>query len=487
MVAASPGQVTQVWARTFPPAPAAGLSDWGMDTISTGLYTFVAGTTEVTPGQYFMFVNRYDSLGTLEQTAYFPSASFGAPANRAVKKMAYHLGGGSGPSYLAITGEIPGLGGSRDIVTVVYDTPEENLTQRWDSVFTNAQCDNAIPLDDVPVDVAFLGKNFVGVAGVSAGCGTGTDFITLVYNVSDGAPVVERRYSSPGDALDYPVGVRFAGDRVITAGTVQLATGRAIAAVAYDVITSPGTQIWTMNYPFAGRHLDAKGMESSPDGLGFYIAATSAPFTPGGTNADVHLFKFNFSDGLPAWTPNYTTYNGDGNGDDGAVAVDALRWKPMFIPFEDHVYVAGYTTRPGFSGTDKDVLLLAFQDVGSSFVSLAEARDDGQIGQGNAGGDDRAIALDVANNPGIDGSRAIVTAQAMNLAGGFDFMTLKYTSQGVSSALRRIYYPLGLSAAADLPAAVSAPNAQDWFVTGRTFNPTSLDDCVTIRYFDQSP
>jgi hypothetical protein len=76
----------------------------------------------------------------------------------------------------------------------------------------------------------------------------------------------------------------------------------------------------------------------------------------------------------------------------------------------------------------------------------------------------------------------------MNLGGGFDIMTLKYTSNAAGiHALSHIYYPLGLSSATDLPSAVSAPSTFDWFITGRSFDPTSLDNCVTVRYFDPNP
>ncbi|MCC6659249.1 MAG: hypothetical protein IT437_00010 [Phycisphaerales bacterium] len=45
----------------------------------------------------------------------------------------------------------------------------------------------------------------------------------------------------------------------------------------------------------------------------------------------------------------------------------------------------------------------------------------------------------------------------------------------------------GHAAAAGVPAAVWAVDEQNWFVTGRSFNAFSLDNCVTAKYHDQDP
>ena len=453
--------------------------------MSTGTYTFVAGTTEVAAGAFLMFVSRYDAAGTLEQTVHFPMTGPRHPAQREAVKMAFASGGGDTSSVLAVTGRIPGLDGAWDIVTVVYDTPETNLQEKWYRVYSNGGCENEFPIDDQPVDIQFFGKDFVGVAGVSTGCATGTDMITLVYAVSDGTPRLEKRYTSPGFAHDDAVGLRFVGQTVITAGTLGLASGRAIGAVAYDYLATPATQLWATSYPIGGRHVDAAAMELHTDGFqGYYVAATATPFSPGGTNADIILAKFNTSDGQPAWTPNYIVYNNIGaNGDDVAVAVDSCVWKSLVFPIESHVWAAGYTDK---GGGDKDIVAFCYRDLGATFAERMIATADGQE-EPVPGGDDRTVDMDAVGNTGqLDGSRAVITAQVQNLAGGFDILTIKFASTS-AYVPHRITFPVSGSVSADLPAAVWTTGMHDWFTTGMSDGGASLFNAITVRYFDPNP
>ncbi len=170
-----------------------------------------------------------------------------------------------------------------------------------------------------------------------------------------------------------------------------------------------------------------------------------------GSSFDYLTIKYS-SAGVPLWT---NRYNGRGNGNDyaNAVAVDAF----------DNVIVTGEASG---SGSGFDYVTIKYSSAG---VPLWTNRYNGSANQ-----DDRAYALAVDAQ-----GAAYVTGASIASSGGFDFATVAYSSAGVALWTNRYN---GSANKDDRPVAVAVDDQGHVYVTGQSLGAAGGWNYVTIGY-----
>lgn len=152
-----------------------------------------------------------------------------------------------GAGNIYVTGECPGLGTYRDIVTVKYNSAGKQVWVRtYRGPFKGDDAGQAIAVD---------AAGNVYVAGYSTGKNTGHDLTAIKYNGA-GKQLWVGRYDGPVSGNDYgrAIAVDAAGNAYVTGESVGNATGRDIATVKFDKL---GQQIWVKRYNGPGNGDDA--------------------------------------------------------------------------------------------------------------------------------------------------------------------------------------------------------------------------------------
>ena len=93
----------------------------------------------------------------------------------------------------------------------------------------------------------------VVITGNSWGEGTGSDYLTAVYDTATGEKRWSARYDGSGHGLDVAYSAAFApsGDHVVVTGrSAEAETGEDFATVAYDATS--GEQVWSALYDAGG-------------------------------------------------------------------------------------------------------------------------------------------------------------------------------------------------------------------------------------------
>ncbi len=206
-------------------------------------------------------------------------------------------------------------------------------------------------------------------------------------------------------------------------------------------------QAWARNYSNLTHSYDV-GYKVVTDSSGNVIVIIQTDDGTHGT--DILTIKYSGA-GVPLWT---NRYNGPANGNDTAfdVAVDG----------SGNIFVVG--TSAGI-GTGGDWVVLAYS---SSGTPLWTNRYDGP-----ASGDDvaSAVAVDAGGN-------LYVTGESVGVGVGKDYTTIAYSGAGVPLWTNRYNGP-GNGDDASFYIAVRGSKV---FITGFTYNPSSLDDITTIAY-----
>jgi len=169
-----------------------------------------------------------------------------------------------------------------------------------------------------------------------------------------------------------------------------------------------------------------------------------------GTGADYATIKYN-SSGKRQWVRRY---KGPGGGDyANAIAVDG----------SGNVYVTGYSEG---SGTDNDYATIKYDTNG---VRQWKRRYNGP---GNGNDAAYAIALDGSGN-------VYVTGKSTGSSTSWDYMTIKYDSNGVRQWKRRYN---GRGNYADVAHAIAVDGSGNVYVTGRSTGSGTDYDYATIKY-----
>jgi hypothetical protein len=220
-----------------------------------------------------------------------------------------------------VTGYSMGSGTDYDYATLKYDSDGNPVWEdRYNSPGNGLDAAHALAMDD---------SGNVYVTGSSL-----YDYATIKYN-PDGDTAWVARYNGLGNASDmaYALAVDDSGNVYVTGYSWGIGTGADYATVKYD---EDGNQLWVAYYNSPDNDSDDAYALALDDSGNVYVTGRSIVIE---TGTDYATIKYD-TDGNELWVARY---NGPGNGyDEGkALAVDA----------SGNVYVTGTSTGSG-TGSD---------------------------------------------------------------------------------------------------------------------------------------
>ncbi|MEO0093507.1 MAG: SBBP repeat-containing protein, partial [candidate division WOR-3 bacterium] len=262
-----------------------------------------------------------------------------------------------------------------------------------------------------------------------------------------------RRYNGTGNQDDKAsaIAVDDSGSVYVT-GTVYSSdtTYGDYATIKYN---SQGIQQWIQIYNGLGSGDDRGSAIAVDDSGNVYVTGSSD--RSAGTNQDYATIKYN-SQGVQQWV---ATYNGPANGRDyaSAIAVDD----------SGNVYVTG-TSYGGYTNED-DYATIKYNSQG---VQQWVARYNGPD---NWYDNARAIAVD-------DSGNVYVTGNSAGSGTSQDYATIKYNAQGNIEWVARYNGPDNLE---DYATAIAIDGSRNVYVTGYSKSSSTWFDYVTIKYNSQ--
>ena len=362
-----------------------------------------------------------------------------------------------------VAGAATGAGSGLDIVVAKFDPAGNN---KWLQVY-NGPGNGDDYLDTHSLVVDRFGH--VTVAGLSAGTGTGFDFVTIQYDADTGVRNWVARYNGPGGTNDK--GRAIAEDvfgNVYVTGYSNSGgdyTAR-FATVKYD---PKGQPQWVARTPATGSGLDYP-YEVALDRAGnvfvtgiTYTGATLGQPPPALCGTDLLTVKYSPS-GQTLWSK---TYDGPGHCDDllPSIAVDA----------SGNAYVAassdGSGPTPGSNppiNTGQDFVTLKYDGATGTQVWERRYTSTGNVSDPNDSVAD--IALDLYGDLYVAGTSA-------KEGDDFDVVTLKYGPDGSRLFESRFERPSREGADA-----IAVDRNRNFYVAGWTYSgPTTDLDLLTVK------
>jgi uncharacterized delta-60 repeat protein len=339
---------------------------------------------------------------------------------------------------------------TNDYATIKYSGAGEPLwTNRYNVPGGRSACAYAVAVD---------GSNNVIVTGYSTGSGGDYDYATIKYS-SAGVPLWTNRYNVPGgsSACAYAVAVDGSNNVIVTGWSAGGSFPDDYGDYATIKYSSAGVPLWTNRYNGPGNGDDG-AYAVAVDGSNNVIV-TGGSWGIGGNDTasamDYATIKYS-STGMPLWT---NRYDGPVNEEDEAraVAVDS----------SNNVIVTGYSSSTNhLPFTDFDYATIKYSSDG---VPLWTNRYNGP---GNVGDEARAVAVDGSNN-------VIVTGSSISSSSGYDYATIKYSSDGVPLWTNRYN---GRETGYDVARALAVDGSNNVIVSGYSNGSGSGTDYATIKY-----
>lgn len=286
----------------------------------------------------------------------------------------------------------------------------------------------------------------VYITGRSRGSGTGEDYCTIKYNTNGVEQWVQRYNAGGGDDIAERLVVDNFGNVYVT-GESQTGLGNSadIATIKYD---SSGVLQWVKRYSGIGG--DSFGWDIALDQNNYiYVTGFTHDLF---TGADIVTIKYDIS-GNQQWAK---TYDGEQYNSEEArsIAIDNL----------NNVYVTGYTRA---TGTGPNYILIKYNSNGD----LQWIRT--YNGPGNYYDWALKVAVDNFSNVYITGFIAVLNPLSSDIA------TIKYNSNGVEQWVRTYSGP---SIGNDNANSLTLDNLGNVYITGLSYDSTTLADFVTIKY-----
>jgi len=330
-----------------------------------------------------------------------------------------------------------------DYVTLAYSGAGTPL---W----TNGYTGPGKAAQDVATAIAVDNSGNVFVTGQSTNSSSGLDYATIAYS-GTGGPLWTNRYNGPGNGNDYAeaVAADSSGNVFLTGYSANGSSGYDYATLAYS---SAGALVWTNYYNGTGNSTNhVRAMEVDTNSGNVFVTGYS---TSSAGDYDYATLAYS-SAGVPLWT---NRYNGPGNGGDYAEA--------LATDGSGNVFATGYSVGIGCSN---DYATVAYSSGG---LPLWTNRYNGE-----ANGDDRAVAVAVDGNDNV-----FVTGYSIGSSGNYDYLTIAYSSAGVPLWTNRFNSPYNLD---DYAKAITVDSSGNVFVTGYSWASGSgygWYDYATIKY-----
>ena len=420
--------------------------------------TVVAGTTstELAGGPDFLIV-KFDSTGALLwQRRIDVGRGWDVPHGLAV----------DASGNIVVTGESQiAVNGTYGFLTVKFDPQGGELWRR------RLQEPNEIA--NLASGVAIDSRGNVVVTGSSTLTGVNYDYLTVKYDPL-GNELWRRRYDSPAGLNDAAVAVGVdASDNIYVAGNSQgrndvnvatRTTGDDFVALKYS---PAGQLLWDRRaeaYTF-GSIEQVRGLAVDPAGGVAVVGSTFNTSAIEPTYEDIYVVKFD-PDGQLAWS---SLRNGTGNFtyDYGLdIAGDA----------SGNFYVTGRVEDRNESGDRETKFITSkFNSDGQLAWERTHLPTGADLGSGEA------IAVDASGNVFVGGFVDVLGVYPSK----FDYMTLKYSNDGVLLWTQRYNGPAG---GTDEIADIAVDGRGGVVVTGRSFGGfDTFMDIATLRYVNGEP
>lgn len=343
-----------------------------------------------------------------------------------------------------VTGISAGIGTGSDYITIKYSQPTpDSCNEEWVTSRYNGPGNGT----DFAKVIAVNDSGEVYVAGYSEGNGTDLDYALVKYN-SFGVMLWDARYNGPESDDDrlFDMAIDASENIYVTGCSVGIGTANDYATIKYD---SDGNELWVRRYNGIGNGNDeASSLVIDPSGD---ICVTG--YSEGiGTSFDYATVKYD-SAGTELWDARY---NGPGNEIDGAWDID--------VDLSGNFYVTGSSKG---NGTGRDFATIKYDSDG---LQLWQARR--YNGPGNDNDYINGIVVDSSGNSHITGF-------ASGNGTGDDYTTIKYDTTGNQQWIKTYN---GLGNRADFAYAIAIDSSDDIYVTGYSDGIDTMDDYVTVKY-----
>jgi uncharacterized delta-60 repeat protein len=403
-----------------------------VESTQTGSNIYVSGSSKESGSNSDYTTIKYNSEGIEQWTAHFDGVASGY--DEAVSLAVDNSGN------ICVTGLSESGGGNFDYATVKYShSGIEQWNMRFDSSINGYDQPTALELD-------YLGNIYV--TGLSEGSGTNYDYATVKYNAG-GSEEWVAYYNNSGDDWD------LATDLLVDSSGNVYVTGFSGWHPRYDIITlkynAEGSREWIAPYDGPGNS-EEFAVDLTIDHVGsIYITGYSARSNSG---FDYATIKYS-PEGIEEWIARYDGFE---NSDDYATALD--------VDDFGNVYVTGYSYS---HRSDFDYATVKYNQEG---IEQWAVRYDGP-----ANSDDRALSLTVEKAGNV-----YVTGYSYSSHSSYDYATIKYNTTGDEQWVARYNGSANDIDLAQSLAFDSAPGEGNIYVTGLSNNSGTFFDYITIKY-----
>jgi hypothetical protein len=360
--------------------------------------------------------------------------SYNGPANLQDSSVAVCV---NGNGQVFVTGWTYSAASLQDIVTLCYNP------NTGDTVWVKRIVS---PLSDKPLAMT-CDNNAVYVTGWTFNPSSGRDVITIKYNAATGDTTWIKRYNGTGNGGDYGIAIAVdAAGNVYSAGRTDIGGSQKFSILKYDINGNVPSG-WPVVYinGISTSFDEAHGVKV--DGSGnVYVAGQSGPVGA----SDFMTLKIN-SAGSVQWVKKY---NGTSNQEDNAVSLELDNTAA-------NIYVGGWGYR---AASIQDFVVVKYSSNGDS---LGIAFYTGPANQ-----------IDILTAMTIDASNNVyVTGYSEGVSTSFDYATIKYNSNLAQQWVART-----TDAGFDIPDAICVGDTNSVYVTGSSIGSGTGYDYLTIKY-----
>ena len=370
----------------------------------------------------------------------------------------------------------------------------------WVRYYDGTASDN-----DIAGYITVDGSNYVCITGYSIGSGTEKDYLTIMYD-PDGDTVWVRRYDGPTSEEDSPRTIAVDGSGCVYVTGTADGWGTDSTSLTTIKYNADGSTAWVDRYNPAGNHWNHGWGLAIDDSGNVYATGESDGSHLRQWKGDIITIKYD-ADGDTVWSRRWQWHMGDERGhrvavdDSGNVYVSGFTGAAetgvndyvtiKYYPNGDTAWLRRYN---GPASNSETPSAMALDDSGNVYVTgqgdatEAETGDyctikylsDGDtawVRNYNGPGD----GFDSAEDMAVDDS-GYVYVTGCSYGGssyGNDYATIKYDSAGDTVWVRRYN---GSSSGDDRAYGIVVDEGYNVYVTGYSYDGTSDNDCVTIRY-----